>query len=185
MNHGLLAFLSEESVKAHSEYLNTLNHRWSVVTKSYPAVIGKDIHKISRMRLDERENIIELKCNIMFHELYFSSFGARYQRSAELKRAYGSEAEFLYRLYLTAEEERGVGVAVSLSQRDIRIVKLTAYTDIAYVQSPALVVDVAEHSYFADYGFDRCAYLKAALSYLNISCIDKKFSDGIAKRNKP
>ncbi|MBO7304244.1 MAG: hypothetical protein J6V09_03395 [Clostridia bacterium] len=141
-------------------------------------------HRIRRIEREERERVRELKCNIAFHELYFNSFGESYQHSPELKCQFGSEAEFLYQLYLAAQDERIVGVVATLSGRNIKIVKLDSYAAISHL-TPILALDVMEHAYFGDYGFDRCAYLKSALSYLNISDIDKKIPCGIAKRNKP
>lgn len=184
MNQGLLAFLSEETVRAHGEYLNTQKLKWSVVKKSYPDLNDSHDWRMRRMGREERERVMELKCNILFHELYFSSFGERYQRSPELKRQFGSEAEFMYQLYLAGQDESTVGVAIVFSGRDIKIVKLHTYSDIIPL-TPILALDLMEHAYFSDYGFDRCAYLKSALSYLNISDIDKKIPCGIAKRKKP
>ena len=40
---------------------------------------------------------------------------------------------------------------------------------------PLVCIDVCEHAYFLDYGFDKERYLKSALPYLDITKLLEKF----------
>ena len=40
-----------------------------------------------------------------------------------------------------------------------------------------LAVDLSEHAYFTDYGFDKSEYVRNLLPYLDLSILDKKISD--------
>ena len=57
--------------------------------------------------------------------------------------------------------------------------KIQSYAGLNYVEvltryTPLLAVDLFEHSYFIDYGFEKEKYLSSALSNLNLSRLTPK-----------
>jgi len=175
MLSGLDAVLSERTLLIHKEYLKSLKLQLSVYEASYPFIKGKRLCELSRLlpRLPrwEREGFLSLKADALCHELYFSSFGMPYQVSQAVKRDFGSEASFLYELvsYCDARNEKFVIV-----YREREKIKLCGggYNELMKLEKPLFAIDLCEHSYFLDYGFDRKGYLTNLVSYINIGKID-------------
>ena len=113
----------------------------------------------------------DLDADIQSHVLYFSSFCRERMRCERIRKGYGSENAFVFELKEYAERQsacflyifplhRFPYVGFSASAKDIR--------------RTVLCIDLFEHAYFLDYGFDRSAYLTAALSHLDLSVFDKE-----------
>ena len=51
----------------------------------------------------------------------------------------------------------------------IEVRECTDFVSAQRYAAPALAIDVCEHAYFMDYGFDRERYLVSALPYLNVA----------------
>lgn len=174
--NGINAVISEEALKMHGEYLRELRLKYSVLEKSYPELSGKSLFDISKARVRGREEAILLKSEIMLHELYFSSFGEGCRPSGVVRRCYGSEANFLYEMFLCAKECKD-GFAV-IYLRNGKLLFTAGECDLLLkIANPILAVDLCEHAYFLDYGFDKNSYLRKLLPYLNISKADKILSD--------
>ena len=179
-----MIFLSEASVSAHKEYLRNLKFKLSIFEKSYPSLCGKDCRGISRLKIDrqEREAALRLKGEILAHELYFDSFGGTGIKSQSIASQYGSEASFLYELFCECEQAKGDFLLAYTDERGK--IKHVIENDLPRVFmscTPILAVDLCEHAYFDDYRFDRSAYVKAALSCLNLSKIENAVAN-IKKR---
>lgn len=174
MSFNINQFLSEEAITLHREYLRHLKLRYSVLEKSIPEICGKDIRTLYKMRLGkERDEILSLKRDIQYHELFFNSFGPAYQTSEAIRKKYVTEASFLYEIYLSGSNKDVSFVIVYIKNGEVKID--TAYTllQIPPQFEPILAIDCCEHSYFLDYGFNKDAYLKSLLPYLNLCLIDK------------
>jgi len=174
---GMSGFLSEDTVRGHVEYYRRLRCRCSIFEKSVPEIRGCTIRRLMEMRIDCRmkNEILPSFIAAKSHELYFSSFCEGRKICPKIKEYYSSEAAFLYELFQLARGMSGgflyvardrCGKPVGIPEEEIR-----SYRGF----SPCLALDMAEHAYFPDYGFEKERYISAALSRLNLCEI---FSEG-------
>ena len=170
-------FISRTNYEIHKEHLRTLKLRMSIFEKSYPEMAGKSCKELLRLpiRRTEREEAAVLKADILAHELYFSSFSAHNSTAELVRKAYGSEATFLYKLGKFAEE---CGERFAFIYADGKAVRVRGGDEwsLLRIDEGPLVIDLSEHAYFLDYGFDKKAYIKNLLPYLDLSLLDKKLS---------
>lgn len=167
-------FLSERNIELHKRYLNDCLSKISILKKSTDNLSDniKDLRS-SKVNKDIKREAYELYFNRDMHELYFKSFVKDPQPSSVVRRCYGTENNFVYELYRFAKGSRGEFIAVYLDRRgnvrfdDARRVLSSGY-------DPQLAVDLCEHAYFLDYGYDREKYLTNALSGLNLAMLDTK-----------
>ena len=166
-----MEFLSSRALKMHKEYLKDIKLKINVFLKSYPLAVGQDIKKIKSLRIlpSERETLFRLRCEEYLHELYFSSFRACGERSEKIAREYGSEASFLYRLMRESDGRYGY-IIIYTDKSKPKYYRGNEFNILLKID-PLLVVDLCEHAYFLDYGFDREKYLRYALNSLNLSKI--------------
>ena len=165
-------FLSEESIAMHSEYVRGKRLKYSIIESSVMGLHGLSVLDIYRLKMTDRDrrDSISLLTEIRLHEIFFSSFiSSRYPHSDMVVRAYGSEASFLNELYrLCLLQHYGF---VCVYQRRGKI-SADGFSDLenAFTHGePLLAIDVCEHAYFLDYGFDKERYLVSALPYLDIA----------------
>ena len=168
--------LSEETLTLHNAYLDTLRAKYSVMEKCYPMVKNKDFVGISRIKEgklgEDKRKILRLKAEILCHEIYFDSFGEKYQTSLLIKRKYKSESVFLYSLYKECIDSDAKFTAVGIERGCIFIKQIHDYLDILKNPTPLLAIDLCEHAYFNDYRFDKEAYIERAIGYLNLKRLD-------------
>ncbi len=164
-------FLSKRSIDMHKEYLKDIKLRISVFEKSYPDASGAKISDIKRLRLlrSERDELFRLRCEELLHEVYFSSFCECGGHSELIRKQYGSEASFLYKLMRECMEKSGF-LVIYKRAGDASYYIGEKY-DILENIMPLLAVDLCEHSYLLDYGFNKQGYLKYALNSLDLSKI--------------
>lgn len=147
---GLVSFLSEENIALHREYLASMRAR----------------RKMGLCEGRERE----VNEAILSHELYFSSFARQRRPCERARRGFGSESALCYELKCFALT-KGSGF--------LYIVPLSRYPYIGYSSRGAdayrarLCIDLFEHAYFLDYGFDFERYLCCALSHLDLCRLDE------------
>ena len=168
-------FLSERSIELHKEYLNTIMLRYKIFEKSYPELYGRDIEGIykTRIPITEREEAGKLLSEIMAHRLFFSSFSSPNTNSARIKREYGSVAAFLYRICELCKDSRSGFLLVYEDKGRLNLSCTEEYERIFRRKKVILTLDVCEHSYFLDYGFDKDRYVMNACRYLDLSKIEK------------
>ena len=137
-----------------------------------PKLKGAQIRDVYRMRLApyDKRDALELLSEIALHELFFVSFShSPYPAADAVRRAYGSEANFLNRIYKQAMSlPYGFLLVYSFGGR-IVVRECTDLRSAYYRSAPVLALDVCEHVYFSDYGFDKERYLLAALPYLDLT----------------
>ena len=143
---GLRSFVSEESLALHREHLAVLRAK-------------------KQMCIENRE-AKSLALDIRAHELYFSSFCKERVLCPRIKEGYHSENRFCFAL---TEYAREIQCGYLFIYPIPRFPFVSFGSDGALLHRAALAVDLWEHAYFLDYGFDRDAYLKAALSHLDFS----------------
>ena len=141
---GIECFVSAESLEVHKEHLASLQMKKKISTSDREA-FGLDVQ-------------------IRSHELYFSSFRRERIPCARIKEGYRSENSFCFSLMEYARNFR-FGFLYIYPCKRFPFVGFGM--DEKYLSRAVLAVDLWEHAYFLDYGFDFEAYLKAALSHLD------------------
>ena len=126
------------------------------------------------MREEEKREIFELFSEISLHKIFFSSFCEEFYRSEIVRRYFGSEANFLYEMESEIAKFQSAGFLVVFFDRKRRLdfKVLEEFSPIVLNCAPILAVDLFEHAYFTDYGFDRKRYVKNALGHLNLNKIN-------------
>ena len=165
---------SDVQIGIHREYLEKLRLKFSILKKSRIGINSDNIREIARRKLESslKREALELLAEISAHELFFSSFGKiRQPESALIKKYYPSSAAFLNYLCRLGEDRKYGFLGVEL-----RGGKPVGYTsenslDAVLRHKPVLLIDMYEHAYFLDYGFDRERYLISCLSYLSLDLI--------------
>ncbi len=165
-------FLCEDSIHRHREYLRTKRLKYSILNKSLKGLESENIREIARQKMDAeaKREALALLGEIKAHELYFDSFGAvRYPSSPLAVRQYGSCAALLNTIFRRCLDTRYGFVCAGIENG--RVVVFHEFTEYLLFlrHTPLLAVDVCEHAYFADYGFDKERYLYTALSYLALN----------------
>ena len=173
----LREFLSEENIALHKEHVRQMRLKYSVIESYLPSVKGAKVSDVFRLRLgkDDRRDVLGILPDIVLHDLYFSSFlDRRCVRCEAVARLYGSEAAYLNFLFQTAQKTDGRFLAIYRGGSALAVTDLKE----AFVRAePVLAIDLAEHAYFLDYGFDRERYLVSCLTYLDLTKITSKSSE--------
>ena len=172
-------FLSEDNIKRHLEHLRTYRLRYSILEKSFPDIKGKDIAGIVRMKIKReiKDEALSLLWYIKSHECFFDSFTDRQQKGGKLTKHYSSRDKFLYDLFVEAKEREYGFLFVYLDKYGIPRCRFSTATDGAFINyEPILALDLYEHAYFNDYGFNRDRYLRSALEYLDLERLNSDIS---------
>ena len=168
-------FLSEQTIFAHREYVRTLRLKYSILEDGIPEIKNADINKIFTAKIDKndkREALARL-AEITCHDMYFSSFEAECGiRSSLARHQYGSEDALAMCILHEGMKKDIKFISIGIKQGRISIHASREYQTHFEVHTPKLMIDVEEHAYFWDYGFDKERYLKSALEYLNLSKLD-------------
>ena len=167
------AFLTEENIMIHKEYMRTLRLRHSILEKSVPQIKGKSVFEIEKMRLNSsiKDDALPNLREYLAHEIYFNSFENARHSSPAVKDYYSSYEAFLYEIYLVAMNESCGFVFVFIDERGRPIIcHNNANKRVKFM--PKIAIDISEHAYFLDYRFDKERYLRSALANLNISLLD-------------
>ena len=167
----MLCFLSRDSILAHIDYMKNLRHKYSIIEKSYPALSGKDIFSCKGRGLPRsvRDEAEELMREYLSHKLYFSSFSKNLTPCEKIKKYYTSEDAFCYEVLSLARAFNGGFIYVFSGGSSPRILHSSKTPRVFERETPTLALDLSEHAYFADYGFERDNYLKSAVARLDIN----------------
>lgn len=173
----MIPFLSEEGQKRHREYVEGLRRRLQFLYKSCEELGGFDIRRLRRVRGSRQElarEVIALRADIMLHEVYFSSFSKReYPPSPTAAVCFGSAFGLLNEIKRAALSKGITYAGVCRRKGELRVFALGSVEEIFSLGEPSLVIDMAEHAYFFEFGFNREEYLGRALTYLNLSLLDE------------
>ncbi len=174
-------FLSDGSTALHREFLRQLKLKYSILEKSIKGLKNRNINDIARQKLNrkDKEDALTLLGEIKAHEIFFASFGKNtYVPCPCVRQRFGSEAALMNELYKCARDLRCGYAAVCLSRREINVVGAEEGRTLYDFGEPVLVVDVCEHAYFTDYGFDKEAYLYRAIPYLDFTKVSDCMENG-------
>lgn len=174
-------FLSYSNIKRHLEHMREEKLRYSILEKSLPQLKGKSINQIIRLNIDRnaKDEAIKLLWYIKSHDCFFDSFAEKQTRSDNLLKFYSSAEKFLYDLYVEAVEHDGGFMYIYFDRQGVPKWIFSSECDGAFIRyKPVLALDLYEHSYFLDYGFNKRLYLRNALSYLNLASLDNRVQKG-------
>lgn len=168
----MLSFFSDENIEIHKSFERVKKMRYSILEKSIIGIKGKNISEISGQKLKKRDknDVLLLLSDISLHTIFFASFADNTFTSSDAVRAsFGSEASFLNELFVRCMEIDHGFVCVYNINGKISVGGGTDLQRLCLPYLPDLSIDVCEHAYFLDYGFDKERYLRAALPYLDIA----------------
>ncbi len=168
----MLLFLTAENIKSHMDYMNTVFSKYMIYEKSISALSGKTAREISKMRLksDEKREILSLLTEYLSHKTYFSSFAKNNTRYPEIKKYFTSEDDFCYQVIERARHEADGYIYIIKDKKGApHIVHSSECRDIYINYTPTLALDLCEHAYFADYGYNRDEYIRRAATRMDIS----------------
>lgn len=172
---GMNMFLSTDNIKRHYEQLKTMKLRFSILEKSLPQLEGREMGEIMRMKIDKelKNEALSLLWNIKSHELFFLSFTDIQSGSKRILKRFSSKEKFLYDLLMASFEKEYGFLYIFLNKKDEIVYHFANSFDGAFVKYvPILALDLYEHTYFSDYGFDKRRFLTNALAHLNLSSLD-------------
>lgn len=170
----MIEFLSEENIALHTEYIRQKRLKYSIIEGSIPVLSGADVRDIYRLKISarDRKDAVVLLSEIRLHDIFFSSFcHSQYSHSASVSKAFGSEAELLNRIYRKCMGASHGFVLVYVIGDKIELTSTFDYGNVLRSIDPILAIDICEHAYFMDYGFDKERYLLTSLPYLDLSRI--------------
>lgn len=172
-------FLSEETLRRHSAECARIRLLRQILEKETPALCtvrlftsdepgtraAVSLPRSLRLRNPIREDVYRVLGSIAAHTLYFSSFARTGMRCPALRAGYSSEAGFLYEAKCMAMK---TGDAFLFAVPDTRR-GACLYTGTFPPPGTVLSLDLCEHAYFLDYGFEREKYIGTALAYWDLS----------------
>ena len=170
-----MVFISEENYLKHREAHSADILRLGIIERSAPKIIEAEPKAIARMKAGGPDMLkaAELKASVILHKVFFSSFSARtYVPSEQIRREFGSERALCEDLYLAGMRIPRGFVAVLRTRRGLSVSASESALDIFRLGEPILAVDVSEHAYYGDFGFNKEAYLRSALSHLDLARAD-------------
>jgi Fe-Mn family superoxide dismutase len=173
----LREILSDENIALHKEYVRQMRLKLSIIESYIPTIRNMSVRDVLSLRLDKRDrrDILALLPEISIHDLYFSSFtGNKNIPSEAVRKRFGSESAFLNTLYREALEMHYGFLAIF---ENGSFSKVSDYPSVYTRSAPVLAIDLCEHAYFLDYGFDRERYIISCLTYLDLGKIKLKNSE--------
>lgn len=174
-------FLSDGNIKRHLDYLLRLRLQYSILEKSVPKLKGCSMSNISRLNIDRdvKDEALSLMWKIKSHECFFDSFDIN---QSKVSLPYTSTERLLYDIYTEAvKRDFGFLYIFESKQSGINMIFSDKNDGAIMKNQPILALDLYEHTYFWDYGFDKKRFLQNALPYLRLSSLDKNAEKGYNK----
>lgn len=164
---GLNCFLSEDNIRRHREFLNTARLKLSILNKSDGRLKGITLGEAKRLRGDRslREELCSLLWCINSHEAYFDSF--RVNPYVNPRKKSISE-KLLYHIYSLGMNRDYGFICISAEGDNVKLSFSDGNNRLDNFDDKILCLDLYEHAYFLDYGFNKDKYLKNAISHLDI-----------------
>lgn len=173
----MVPFLSEIGLARHKEYVEALRRRLQFLYASYEGLRNIDTKRLSRARgrnCEAAREALAIRGEILLHEVYFSSFSKREYPSSEAARVcFGSTLTLLNELKTLALKKSVSFVGVYESPGGYKLFSIREPFEIFTVGKPILVIDLEEHAYFLEFGFNKEAYIGRALAYLDLALLDE------------
>lgn len=174
-------FVSERNYLMHKDAAGKDALRLGVLLRSVPKSVADDVGKLMRMRVTgmDMRSVSELKASVVLHKVFFDSFrDGRFSPSEAVRQHFGSEAALRSMMLREAMQKPRGFVALLLSRKKPLVLASESALDILLRGTPLLAIDISEHAYYGDWGFDKEGYLKAAISRLDLSALDRALENG-------
>lgn len=171
-----MKLISDGALAMHRERLRTLKLRYSVFEKSYRSLCGCTDDRIRHQKgipPSELEELLHLKGDILAHELYFSCFFSGNPLCITVPHSAPSPAELKYRIFCNALSGEGFFILFADGRGRMDFYSGNSPFPIFERYKALLAIDLCEHAYFYDYGFDKESYLRSALNLINFSKNEK------------
>ncbi len=165
-------FLSDNNIKRHLEHLREHKLRYSILEKSLSQLKGRSMKEIVRLNLSReiKDEALSLMWYIKAHECFFDSF-CHNQSAKEVGHL--SKEKFIYDIYSEALGRDHGFIFIYKDRQGKPHMTFSEGNDGAFIKyNPVLALDLYEHTYFLDYGFDKKRFLKNAIMYLDTSSLD-------------
>ena len=168
-NNSMRMFLSMENITKHKDHLKKMRSKLSLINKCYSDY--KDMDSYTKKEVEY------LRKYILSHELFFNSFKTTSGVCKKIKGYFTSKERLLYDisemvknysfgfLFIYADKKKIPRISYSFDLRE----PFSLY-------DPILAIDLFEHVYFADYGFNKDDFVKNALKYLDLDALESKLS---------
>ena len=162
-------FLSEDNIKKHLAHLRDYRLKLSILEKSLPELKGMTPTDIMRSNFSAeiKNEALKYHWQIKAHEIFFDSFALNYNRSEALTNYYSSRERFAYDIYRKAMEKECGFIFITIKNGKPQIIYLPSGDYSLFKIAPVLAIDLFEHTYFLDYGFDKEKFFRNALMYLD------------------
>ena len=166
----LYGFLSPENIALHYEHFRNLKSKMSIYTKSLPEYDLSTYNSVLKSRLNNgiKNEILPLILSIELHKSFFSSFSLCPCECPEIKRSYSSADAFLYDVLSASLPCVCSFVLVYLGKSSLPEYTMIKSGSLPVLPEMYLAIDLFEHAYFLDYGFDRENYVRRALAHLDL-----------------
>ena len=143
---GIECFISAEALRIHREHLCAL--------------------RMKKAMCHTRKEKDSVESEIRAHELYFSSFHCEHTPCQRIKEGYQSENRFCF---LLSEYAKSVRCGFIYIYPCARHPFVGFGSSDRALSRAVLAIDLWEHAYFLDYGFDFSSYITQALAHLDFS----------------
>ncbi len=167
---GIEQFISEGALKKHRDYAESVR-LCEQVKRSGKTFDDRSLMQLYRQRT--KASVAPLYADAVesfSHTLYFSSFCMYPTVSDEFCGRFGGLTSFFHRLFTEACEARAF-FYIGTDAHEHLCLSDDIGVFLRKNRLPALAVDVCEHAYFTDYGFDKIAYIRAAVGHLDVGCL--------------
>ena len=157
-------FLSDEAIRRHREYVETLKRAYSFYQNGIPELSTASPAELSRRKYREKERIVALYNELRLHEIFFNSFrteGEEYPNGFSPTEL----STLRYRLYDTCMSAKGGFVILKRHGKEIRVEHVSNFE----TSDAELAIDMCEHAYFLDFGFDKTSYIVSLIPKLRMS----------------
>ena len=167
-------FLSDISIGRHRAYLSDMEARYRILRKDAPGLPDLSEDFCTRRRaFSGCFRARALYTDIFLHRMFFSCFTGHCNAPKDARKIEKISA-FLSGVYRAALLAQGDFLLLSADGRGR--LSLSSGRDVVFAlcrERPLVCLDLAEHVYCYDYGFDKRGYLRAALSNLDLSLISE------------
>ena len=79
----------------------------------------------------------------------------------------------MYELLLAAKDSRSEFLFICRDKHGKPVIASDKYTDVIQKYTPCLAIDLCEHAYFWDYGFEKEEYIRRAIEHIDLLKIIK------------
>ncbi len=169
-------FLTEENIAMHKEQLRLTELRYSIITDSIPILKSVNIKEIRRQKISNRDKLDaeRLLGDVLAHRRFFSSFSPQGGKDHPyIRRFFGSLSSLQNRMYELAMSQDIGFMALSVYHDQLWVDYARDGAELFIRAEPILVIDLWEHAYFYDYGFDRERYLLRAITHLDFDKLNE------------